>query len=201
MRTLSANLKHLYQKRSFWFVGLFYAVFAFGVIMVITEGVAENKRGCFSAPVLWMFFASLFIASLSIEVLTKPFSFCLPGHKKIPRKFLFVIGLGLSFLWSLSFLFYLGLNLINAIAACTSALSAFTVFYWLGVWFVFRFRNWSVVFALIPLLMIGNQLLSLGSITERIIVESFLPMILLGGLVNFLAWSYLGKPNLARRYC
>jgi len=201
MSILWANLKHLYQRRSFWFVGLVSGAFAFGVIMVLIEAVTENKQGGFSVPILWMFFVSAFVASLPIGVLTKPFSYCLPNHRNIPRKFLFSIGLGLSFLWSLSVLFFPDLNFVKTVLACLSAFSTFTIFYWLGAWLVFRLRNWVVVFALFPLLIFGNQLLNMSTIIERAIVEIALPMILLGGIVNFLAWSYWGRANLARRYC
>lgn len=201
MNILMANLKHLYQKRSFWFVGLIYGVFAFGVIRVIARAITRNKQGAFSAPVLWMFFISVLIVSLPIDILTKPFSSCLPGHRKIPRKFLFCIGLVLSFLWSLSFLFYPDLNIVKTILACLSAFSIFTIFYWLGAWFVSKVRNWSAVFAILPLIMLGNELLNMSAIVENAIVESPLPMILLGGIVNFLAWNYWGRSNLARQYC
>jgi len=201
MSILWVNLKHLYQKRSFWFLGLFFGSVAFGVAVAITEAVAKNKQGVFSAPVLWMLLVSTFIATLPIDVLTKPFSYCLPGHRNIPRKFLFFIGLVLSFLWSLSFLFYPDLNFVKTIMACLSAFSTFTVFYWLGAWCVYKFKNWSILIALLPLLILGDKPLNMSVFIEHTIVESPLSMILLGGLVNFLAWSYLGKSNLARRYC
>jgi len=201
MSILRANLKHLYQKRSFWFIGLFFGTFAFLIIMVLIEAVTENKQGRFFAPAILMFFVGTFIATLPIDVLTKPFSYCLPGHRKIPREFLSFVGLPLSFLWSLSFLFYPDLNIVKTILACLSAFSIFTTFYWLGVWFVFRFRNWGVVFALLPLLALGNMWLNMSVFVDHTIVENSLPMILLGGLVNYLAWRYWGRPNLARRYC
>ena len=201
MNILHANLKHLYQKRSFWLIGLIFGVSAFGVIKVIEEAVTENKRGGFSAPILWMFFVSIFIASLPIDVLTKPFSSCLPNHRKIPREFLFCIGLVLSFLWSLSFLFYTDLNIVKTILTCLSAFSVFTISYWFGAWFVSKVRNWSVVFALLPLIMLGNGLLNMSTVVEHTIVESSIPMILLGGIINVLAWRYWGRANLSRQYC
>ena len=139
MSILCVNLKHLYQRRSFWLLGLFFGIVAFGIAMVINEAVTENKHGAFCAPVLWMLFVGTFIAHLPIEVLNKPFSYCLPGHRDIPRKFLFYVGLPLSFLWSLSFLFFPDLNFVKTVLSCLSGFSAFTIFYWLGVWLVFRF--------------------------------------------------------------
>jgi len=201
MSILCANLKHLYQRRSFWPLGLFFGIIAFGIIGVITEAVTENKQGAFCAPALWVCFAGSFIAALSIDVLTKPFSYCLPGHKDMPRKFLFFVGLLLSFLWSLSFLFYPELNFAKTVLVCLSAFSTFTIFYWLGVWFVFRFRSWFFIFTLFPLLLLGDKPLNISIFIVYSIVESPLRMILLGGLVNFSAWFYWGRPNLAREYC
>jgi len=202
MTILRANLKHLYQKRSFWFIGLIFGAFAFAVITTLIKAVARNRLSVFSGPVLWMFFFSVFIASLPIEVLTRPFSSCLPNHRKAPRKFLFSVGLLLSFLWSLSFLFYPDyLDLIETILVCLSAFSVFTVFFWMGAWFVSKCRNWSVIFAVIPLIMLGNQFLNLSTIIVYAIVRSPLLMILLGGVINFLAWNYWGKPDLSRQYC
>ena len=194
MSILRVNLKHLYQKRSLWFVGLFFGGCAFGVIMIIGHGE-------FSAPVLWMFFLSALVATVPIDVLTKPFSYCLPKHRNVPRRFLFFIGLMLSLLWSLAFLFYPGLSIVGIILACLSAFSMFTMSYWLGAWVVFKFRNWSVVFAILPLMILGNTWLNMSTLIEQAIVESPLLMIFSGGLVNYLAWGYWGRSNLARQYC
>jgi len=201
MSILTANLKHLYQKRSFWFVGLFLGAVAVGILGAINAAIKDNKQGVFCAPVLWMLFVGAFIATLSIDVLTKPFSYGLPSHRNIPRKFLFSVGLPLSFLWSLSFLFFPDLNFAKTTLACLSAFSIFTIFYWLGVWLVFKFRNWSVIIPLIPLVTLGDKPLNISILIVHAIVASPLLMILLGGLVNYLAWSYWGRADLSRQYC
>jgi len=201
MSILAVNLKHLYQKRSFWFLGLFFGSIAFGIIGATIKAATRNRLSAFSVPILWIFFVSVFITSLPIEVLTRPFSSCLPGHSKVARKFLFSVGLVLSFLWSLVFLFYPDLDIAATVLVCISAFSVFTVFFWLGAWFVSKCRNWSVIFAVIPLIMLGNQFLNLSTIVVHAIVRGPLPMILLGGVINLLAWNYWGKPDLSRRYC
>lgn len=200
MSLLSVNLKHLYQRRSFWFLGLLCGILAFVVVMIIGKDAGKTP-GIFSAPALWMLLLGTFIAALPIEVLTKPFSYCLPGHREIPRKFLFCVGLPLSFLWSLSFLFYPGLIFIEVIPLCLSAFSVFMIFYWVGVWVVLRFRNWTFIFVLFPLLILGDKSLNVSGLIVQSIVKYPLPVILAGGAVNFWVWSCLGRSNLARRYC
>jgi len=39
MSILTANLKHLYQKRSFWFVGLFLGAVAVGILGAINAAI------------------------------------------------------------------------------------------------------------------------------------------------------------------
>jgi len=201
MSILSANLKHLYQRRMFWIVGLLLGAGAFAVAAAIAEAVARNKSGAFCGPALWMFPFGILIATLPVDVLTKPFIYCLPGHGNVPRKFLFSIGLCLSFLWSLSFLFFPGLNPAQTALACLSAFATLTVSYWFGAWIVFRYRSWPGFLGFFPLLMLANMWLNISTPFVHAIVANPLPMILLGALANVLAWRYWSRPGLARRYC
>jgi hypothetical protein len=66
---------------------------------------------------------------------------------------------------------------------------------------VFKFRNLSIVFATLPLIMLGNQLLNLSTVVVYTIVERPVPIILLGGMANYLAWCYWGRADLSRQYC
>ncbi len=201
MNILSANLKHLYQRRIFWLLSLFAAFAAFGIVTAMAKGDARNHLGVFCVPAIWMIFAGTFLASLPLEILTKPFSYCLPGHQNIPRKFLFWTGLPLSFLWSLGFFLFPDLNFVQTLPACLSAFATFTMFYWLGVWLVFRFRAWSLVFGFLPLLVFGEKSLNMSVFMVDMLVTNPLPMILVGGWINVWAWRYWGRPDLARHYC
>lgn len=197
MTALQANLKHLYQKRSFWLLGLFLGVFA----AFITISIADGKKSSFSALCMWVFIFGVFIGTLPIDVLTKPFSYCLAGHRKIPRKFLFYIGLAISFLWSVISLLYPAPSAGRAVLVCISIFFTGTIFYWFGVWIVFRFRGWGNAMGLFPLAIFGGGLLDFHIIIEHLIVENSFLIIVLGVVVNLLSWAYWGNKNLARKYC
>lgn len=200
MNILAANLKHLYQRKSFWLIWLYFGAVALGIIGTIIRAALEGRQITFIAPIMWMFFFGIIMASLPIEILTKPFSYCLPGHNKIPRKLLFSIGLTLSFLWSLTFFLHPDLNIIEAVLACLATASLYSVFYWTGVWIVSRFIRWQVAFTLLVIMAL-EPYWSLSARIEHTIINSSFIVVILGVIVNFLAWKYWGRDDLARKYC
>ena len=202
MTILQANLKHLYQRRGLLILGML--LLAFGVLMVATGivgGRIARKDGAFALPAYWMLIVGMFLAAQCMDVLTKPFAYCLPGHRPLPRKVLFYVGWSLSILWSLPLLAYPGLGFGKAFLACMSAFLMFTMSYWLGVWFVFRFKNWSPAIGFIPLLVFGGNLMDLPVRIEYLIVRHWPWMLLFGSLVNVLAWIRWGRTDMARQYC
>ena len=197
MTILQANLKHLYQRKGFWLIGLGLGLFAFMCIMAIVDG----EQGSFMVFAVWIYIAAGFTSALQVEVLTRPFSWSLPGHARIPVKFLFCIGISVSLFWSVVFLFYPAPTLAEHLLSCVSVFFAGTIIYWLGAWVVFRFPNWVSAIVLVPILMVYGRYLDLYVLFERVIVDAWFAVILLGGLVNFLAWRHWSRPGMARKYC
>ncbi len=197
MTILQANLKHLYQRKGFWVIALGLGLFAFMCIMAIVDG----EQGSFMVFAAWIYIAAGFTSALQVEVLTRPFSWSLPGHAGIPVKFLFCVGLSVSLFWSVVFLFYPAPTLAERLLSCVSVFFAGTIFYWLGAWFVFRFPNWVFAIVMSPILMVYGRYLDLYVLFERVIVDAWFAVILLGGLVNFLAWRHWSRPHMARKYC
>ncbi len=115
---------------------------------------------------------------------------------------MFFIGLGWSFLWSLSFLLYPDLNTLETVLACLSAFSIFTIFYWLGVLSVSKVGGLSLGFVFLLIILLGmGELSNVSVVVVYAIVDSPILMILLGLMINALAWRYWGRANLSREYC
>lgn len=99
MIVLKANLKHLYQPRGLW---LYYFLLAFFVYQMFQF----HPR---NAHLIWMWYvlinlmAGLALGMLQREILSKPFTYCLPGHRPIPRRIIgsagMVLNAGLSFVF------------------------------------------------------------------------------------------------------
>ncbi len=202
MTILQANLKHLYQRKGFWLMGLVLGFFTVINIIVLAESVlTDREKNFFLLFASWMYIAAIFTSALQVEILTRPFSWTLPGHAGIPAKFLFCIGISVSLFWSVVFLFYPAPTVARLLLSSVSMFFAGTIIYWLGAWVVFRFQNWVGTVALFLLLLFGGSFLDADSLFEYVIVEGWFAVILLGGLVNFLAWRHWSRPGMARRHC
>ncbi|MHC4463656.1 MAG: hypothetical protein ACYS30_19830, partial [Planctomycetota bacterium] len=109
MSILTVNLKHLHQRRGLWLVYVCLGFFAFIGIAVSFKRPSAGQ-GQFIGLVVLAFVVGLLLALLPIELMSKPFSYCLPGHRKVVRKFIFSVAVVFNFLASLRFLWYPGLN-------------------------------------------------------------------------------------------
>ncbi len=211
MTILQANLKHLYQRRAFWLLGVFLVIFALLMVMAIVDAkvgredgafaIPADTDGAFALPAYWMLIVGMFLAAQCMDVLTKPFAYCLPGHKPVPRKVLFYVGWSLSILWSFIFFMYPGVRFGETFLACVSAFFMFPLPYWLGVWCVSKWRSWCAGIGFIPLLIIGGSLMDLHLRIEYLIIHHWLWMLLFGSMANVLAWIHWGRTDLARQYC
>jgi len=197
MTILQANFKHLYQRRGFWVIDLLLAA---GVALGAVGAVAGELH-----PVLicaaFMYVAGMFIAAMQVEVLAKPFSYCLPGHERVPARLLFVVGLCLAMVWAAIWLVHARADWEAALVTSVSAFFASTVVYWAGVWFVFRFQNWAGAIGLIVLVVVLAGFLGIEGLVARLLLEGWLFVVAAGCAVNIAAWWLLSRNGLSRRYC
>lgn len=187
MSILAVNLKHLYQRRAFWFVYLLLGCFLF--------------RGRFVGFLMLAVVFGLLAAALPVEVLSRPFSFCLPGHRRIPRQFVFVVGVVLNCLGALIFLAYPGLQPEQTIPVICSAFFAGMLAYLLGAAVAFAAHGSTNHIGFLPLLIFAVQLFGLNVAVERVIVTSPLAVIIAGAFTSVVTWFWLGGDRRARRFC
>ena len=96
MKTVIANLKLYLPNRQFLMAYLYFSIiicFSIGIV-VDQKDKKELVVGIFmNLP----FFAGFLTSLLQIEVFSKPFSFCLPGHKRYAKEMLVIISIIASF--------------------------------------------------------------------------------------------------------
>lgn len=197
MSIMRANLKHLYQRKALLLPFLFLA-YIFVVIVFFTE----KGSGAIFGVLMLMFYMGLFIGALQIEIMTKPFSYCLPGHRGVPVKFLAWVCVITSLIPSLAFLFR-----IEARGFAVMMLHFLTVFlfstigYWVGVSVPFRCRNCLAAIGFLgfgPLIIVGAEY---NILVESFIFDNWFAILLLGIGVNYIACRLLSSDDLARRHC
>jgi len=189
MSILTVNLKHLYQRRGLWLVYVFLGFIIFLCIAAALDHAVP--KGQFMGFVLLSFMIGLLAGVLPLEVVTKPFSYCLPGHRKTVRQFIFLVGTAVNFLGSLLFLMYPGLRFWQLALVPCSALFAGLIFYWLGIGYAFAIRTSGAFVGFLPLVIVAGGFFDFHVIMERAIVENPAGVILAGVLASAVAdWLF-----------
>lgn len=198
MSLLTVNLKHLYQRWTALLLFLVVGGFTHWLLWVFT---ANGRPGTVPYAAMAAYFLGLLLATLPIEVYTKPFSYCLPGHRTIPVRFLFVTWPVVCLSLALHTLLRPNLELGARIYLLVPTFCAYTIFYWLGAGTVFRFATWGNAFCFFPLAMFALQLLEVGPPLEAFIFSYAWLFVLLAAGAVACAYGLLWRDSLARRYC
>jgi hypothetical protein len=201
MSVLIANLKHLYQRRSMWLVYLVVGLFAFSFRFTGKLAGTPVGKGYLIVPVALEFLIGVYAASMPIQILTKPFSYCLPGHRAVPRKFVFWMGVVTSLLGALVLPGYSRLWWWPWVLVTGAIFCAGLIMYWVGVALVFGVRNSGPIVGLAVWLFFGAAFLDLHVVAERAVVDHPFAIIFLGLAGGAVMWIWLGSTNWARRFC
>lgn len=188
MRTTIANLKHLYQCRPFWV--FYFLIFMWAVF---------DDRSNGTNPFFWVvnFNAGLGFGLLQQEILSRPFAFCLPGHRPIPRRMIFILGVVLNLLLSSSSIFRNTLVVDNmplvVVASFSLGLACYLLF---ATFFCMASDRQTYVFAAIPFMavMLGTKRI------DYLVIHMPWLAILLAAIVCGVAWVCLQGDRLVRRH-
>ncbi len=200
MSILSVNLKHFYQRRSMWLVYLVIGIFAFSFGFGGKLAGVPVGKGHFIVPVVLQFLVGIYAASTPIQTLIKPFSYCLPGHRAVPRKLIFTVGIVTSLLGSLVLPGHSRLWWPWALVTC-SLFFAGLIVYLIGAALVFGVRNCGAVVGLGVWLFFGAAFLNLHVTAERLVVEYPIVIVPLGLAGGAAVWIWLGRTDWSRRFC
>ena len=201
MTILTANLKHLYQRRGLWFVHglialLIYVLF-FSPVISDTPGKAP-----FFILVILSNLVGIYACAMQTEIAVKPFSFCLPGYRRVRCHFLFIIGVVVNLLFIFVFLRYPGLLETDSLPlVIAAAFFVGLISYWIGVVLAFAGNISAGFLGFYPLVGILVRKFELYSDLEDIIF--FLPKyVIISGIgVSIAVWLFLASDSWARKHC
>lgn len=197
---LTANLKHLYQRRGLW---LAYALLGCFIAMGIALPLDEPRagQGHFIGLVVLAFIVGALVATVQVEVLAKPFVFGLPGHRQMVKRFVFSVGIASNLIGCLLFLLYPGVPTGYLPVVLLSAFCAGLVFYLAAVWVTFVSGQPLSFTGFLVLAIVGGLMLNLHILLERAIIEAPLYAIVLGLSASGVTWLWLDDRKLARKNC
>ena len=196
MGILTANLKHLYQRRGAW---LWY-VLILCQTSVILMPVFSTKFDRYLGYLIASLMTGILAGGLQKDILTKPFSFCLPGHRRIPRAFIFWIGCVVNLLLGCVFLGYPGLGFPYVLLIVLAGGFVGMIVYFYGVYSSFQAVPTPAAGIVGPLI-ICTILFKWDIILQNIIIHQPIVMILVSALICIWVWKLLGREFLARKYC
>ncbi|NLD36741.1 MAG: hypothetical protein GX654_07730 [Desulfatiglans sp.] len=211
MSILGANLKLYspFQKQSLLFKTFFFMelVFLLRFSVIITE--FTNGKQIPYAMIFWIFICIFLfgeiIAMIQFDVLSKPFSFCLPNHKNIPRRIIFIFGVLLTLLLTVLALLFSQLNESGYLILMIPVISL--TFYSLAICIIFSF----LIHKPIKYLKLGVLLFSIPFLIFVFFQKAFIVTysdVPLNSIFIFLfssifltvaAWKMLGDTSLKRK--
>jgi hypothetical protein len=196
MSIFVGNLKHLYQRRGAWFT---YLIILCMVPMALIGLIHDRYMGFF----LVSFWTGVFAGNMQKDVLMKPFSFCLPGHRRIPKLFIFCVGGVFNLILGCVFLIYPGLDFPYVLMLMIILAGGFVgvILYCYGVCStLFELR--MLLGGVLPWLALGAIILfRWDKVVQNMIISWPIPTILASGLVCVWFWKLFGRDTLARRHC
>ncbi len=203
MSIFTANLKHFYQRRGLWLVYAWIGSMLSFNIMIWRNDPKNSIYMSMFMLIFLLYFLGYIAVTMQIEILNKPFTYCLSGHRKIARKFLLLAGLSVSLLFSLPFLLYPGLDLGRLLIVVLSAFSVFLSGYWISVGVNLLIYNRVKWAGFLYFILFGGMFL--GFIYCKVLGDMILRFpalfIAIGMFCSIFAWLQLGDDSLARRYC
>jgi hypothetical protein len=204
MTPLTANLKPFYQRRALWAFYVWLGLTTVPFSMLVFTRPRAGGHGTFSGFAGYLIVSlvmGLAAAAMQHEIMLKPFSFMLPGHRRLPKTVVLVVGLLVNLLLGLVFLRYPGLTGMEAWGTVGAAAALGLAVYIVGAMLVFGTRTVNPVLGFLPLLFIGASVIDLN-IAVVIAVTQYPQWVVAGSLTAVaLAWPYLGGTALARRLC
>ncbi len=201
MSLLCANLKQIYQR---WMNLLFYGAVGVAVCCLVMDQLCDKKvrlgeyAGLFIPGVL----VGVWVTDMLMGVLSRPFSFCLPGYHGVIRRLILVVGLVESLVFSLPFLGYPGLFDTSpawGVLVLCSAFCANMMVYMASITIGVTVIAAVALLPLLPASVVLIRMIGLDVAIERSIVQFPLVIIPLTGIMAAVGWWWLGRPEWFRR--
>ena len=207
MGILAVNLKHYYQRRGLWF---WYVIIACQLPVFFMSALDNKESVSFFERDSFMPFWVLAMASLLPgtaiwvmlkETISKPFTFCMPGHRQVLRKVVFLIGSVISMLLSLLFISCPTRTFGHALFVVLAGGFIAMMLYLLGVMNAMGRQNKIKIQHVLMFVVFGAFFVGGGKHLAAFVISSPAVVILFGVVVCAIAWRQLGRESLARKNC
>ena len=198
MKSLTANLKTLYQCRRIW---IFHLILISGFItMGISSYILGAEFPFFAFPLIFITLYGEGIAMIAGEVLSRPYGFCLPGHTKTVQKFILLIWLSIMtiFFLIIATLYVNGCK--TSYAIFIGYIGLFNLSYWMGITIIIK--RW-IIFPFLAFLGLSFTTFFMPELIDIRTVLMAHPWFLtfLSGVISYMIYRAVGRRENVRRLC
>jgi hypothetical protein len=151
MKPLIANLKILFEWTGLWFLHVIFIWVFYGI--AINNKCESGDYTTIAGIMLLYFMYGGILGNIPLEVMRKPFSFCLSAGIKAAQNMLLVVGVSLTVLFLLVFGKVLLHNSTNNYSIFMVFTGLIIMSYWAGV-FIISQKKWDFVILLILMLFL-----------------------------------------------
>jgi hypothetical protein len=197
MNLLWMNLSHYIRRPALILLQLLFMCIALPMTFA-------SQKSNFWAP-SWYGFAMIgvIVYGYQMEILSKPFSFMLPGHRLIFRRLIFIVQAFWLLLGAMLILIFWPQDMLHRIAGSLLLAAGGSLTFRLGIgWADKTHRPQAMIGFMVPVIAFGSMLLDSATI-EKVLFNPLVIVIIavLGGIVTLRMWRSLGQLSLFASYC
>jgi hypothetical protein len=197
-RTLRVNFKQYYQNRLLWLIYIWSLSLVGPWIMLTLDDGTKAYRLMY---LIISLVAGVITGNIQLAILAKPLAFCLPGHRQIPRRFIFITGVPLSILLGVSFLTYPNLLGLEMLLTVTAAILLGLTSFLGGVYAALYLKNQGTLIGLIVFFAYALIFVGVPEMLMSLLVNQPAGLIIACSLICIIAWLFMGREIDARRFC
>ncbi len=202
MNLVTVNLSHYWKRPALILWQVLILVMLLPSIPILLEQKVNTWMTPLYWPLFWMLVMGTMTATYQLEILSKPLSYTLPGHRRIVRKLLFGFNVFGSLLCAAMVLLLYPRDITSRCCAAILVLAFGQILFWIGVWCSYRSRNQAIVGFAFPILIFGPMMMDSISIGQYWLQPMVAAVVaVLSGIVSCWAWRILGRASVFQACC
>jgi hypothetical protein len=197
MNLLLMNLSHYIRRPGLILLQLLF------MCMVLPMTFASQKSNFWMPSLCGFAMIGGIVYGYQMEILSKPFSFILPGHRLIFRRLIFTVQAFWLLLGVMLILIFWPQDMLHRIFGSILLAAGGSLAFWLGKSWADKTRQpQAMIGFMVPIIIFGSML-SDSATVEKVLFNPLVIVVIavLGCIVTFRMWHRLGQLSLFASYC
>ncbi len=197
MKLLLMNLSHYWRRPALILLQLFC------LCMFLVLVIASQNINMWTPCLCSIAMIGGIIYAYQTEILSRPFSFTLPGHRRVFRRLMFLVNAFWLLAAAILILLFWPQNLLHRVYGCILTVTGGNLAFWRGTRVTDKTRPPKAMTGLIVPVILFVPMLTNASIVEGVLFNPavIIAIAAVSGIVTFRMWRNLGQLSLFASYC